>query len=95
MKRFLDGVQQPRWVQTTEIRPLNPRVTHHARLGIDSSNESTRRDAEDDEPGYAGMAGGKRSGWTTSCLGTGSAWVRRVSRRRVAVAERPDGSRES
>ena len=31
-------------------------MTHHARLGVDSSNESIRRDAEDDEPGYDGMA---------------------------------------
>lgn len=46
----------PRWVQSIELRPENPRVTHHARLGVDSSNESIRRDAEDPEPGYAGMA---------------------------------------
>src|SRR5213075_428827 len=41
------------------LRPDNPRVTHHARLGVDSSNESIRRDAEDEEPGYAGMAWGQ------------------------------------
>ena len=52
----IDG---PRWVESIEIRPDNPRVTHHARLGVDSSNESTRRDAEDQEPGYAGMAWGQ------------------------------------
>ena len=52
----LDG---PRWVESIEIRPCNPRVTHHARLGVDSSNESTRRDAEDEEPGYTGMAWGQ------------------------------------
>jgi tetratricopeptide (TPR) repeat protein len=50
---------EPRWIQSIEIRPENPRVTHHARLGVDSSNESLRRDAEDDEPGYAGMAWGQ------------------------------------
>ncbi|CAN5392168.1 hypothetical protein BH11PLA2_BH11PLA2_23440 [soil metagenome] len=49
-------LESPRWVQSIELRPDNPRVTHHARLGIDSSNESVRRDAEDPEPGYAGMA---------------------------------------
>ncbi len=49
----------PRWVQSIELRPDNPRVTHHARLGVDSSNESVRRDAEDPEPGYAGMAWGQ------------------------------------
>ncbi len=52
----LDG---PRWIESIEIRPDNPRVTHHARLGVDSSNESIRRDAEDEEPGYAGMAWGQ------------------------------------
>jgi tetratricopeptide (TPR) repeat protein len=49
----LDG---PRWIASIELRPTNPRATHHARLGVDSSNESIRRDAEDPEPGYAGMA---------------------------------------
>ncbi|HEY1381936.1 MAG TPA: hypothetical protein VGF55_34375, partial [Gemmataceae bacterium] len=52
----LDG---PRWVRSIELRPNNPRVTHHARLGVDASDESIRRDAEDDEPGYAGMAWGQ------------------------------------
>lgn len=52
----LDG---PRWIQSIELRPDNPRVTHHARLGVDSSGESIRRDAEDAEPGYAGMAWGQ------------------------------------
>lgn len=51
--------EELRWVQSIELRPENPRVTHHARLGIDSSYESIRRDAEDDEPGYAGMAWGQ------------------------------------
>jgi tetratricopeptide (TPR) repeat protein len=53
------SIDSPRWVQSIEIRPLNPRVTHHARLGVDSSNESARRDAEDDAPGYDGMAWGQ------------------------------------
>ena len=34
-------------------------MTHHARLGIDTSYESVRRDAEDDQPGYDGMAWGE------------------------------------
>lgn len=46
----------PRWIQSIELRADNPRVTHHARLGVDTSNESARRDAEDPEPGYVGMA---------------------------------------
>jgi tetratricopeptide (TPR) repeat protein len=49
----------PRWVESIELRPGNPRVTHHARLGVDSSNESIRRAAENKEPGYAGMAWGQ------------------------------------
>ena len=52
-------LESPRWVQSIELRPCNPRVTHHARLGVDSSNESTRRDAEDNQPGYPGMAWGQ------------------------------------
>jgi Tfp pilus assembly protein PilF len=52
-------LEGPRWVQSIELRPQNPRVTHHARLGVDSSNESIRRDKEDNEPGYAGMAWGQ------------------------------------
>ncbi|HEX3726348.1 MAG TPA: tetratricopeptide repeat protein [Pirellulales bacterium] len=49
----------PRWIRSIELRPDNPRVVHHARLGVDSSGESIRRDAEDDAPGYAGMAWGQ------------------------------------
>jgi tetratricopeptide (TPR) repeat protein len=52
-------LESPRWVQSIEIRPCNPRVTHHARLGVDSSNESARREGEDDQPGYSGMAWGQ------------------------------------
>lgn len=52
-------IDSPRWVSAIELRPQSPRVTHHARLGIDSTFESTRRDAEDSEPGYAGMAWGQ------------------------------------
>jgi tetratricopeptide (TPR) repeat protein len=53
------GITAPRWVQAIELRPDNPRVTHHARLGVDSSNESIRRDAADPAPGYEGMAWGQ------------------------------------
>jgi tetratricopeptide (TPR) repeat protein len=49
----------PQWVETIELRPTNPRVTHHARLGVDRTHESERRDAEDQEAGYAGMAWGQ------------------------------------
>jgi len=46
----------PRWVESIELRPENPRVTHHARLGVDRFNDSVRRNAEDGQPGYPGMA---------------------------------------
>ncbi|MCI0332552.1 MAG: tetratricopeptide repeat protein, partial [Planctomycetes bacterium] len=49
----------PQWVESIELRPVNPRVTHHARLGVDRTYESLRRDAEDDAPGYEGMAWGQ------------------------------------
>ncbi len=53
-------LDSPVWVESIELRPVNPRATHHARLGVDSSNESISRDvAEDPEPGYAGMAWGQ------------------------------------
>jgi len=50
---------EARWIRSVELRPVNPRATHHARLGVDSSGESIRRDAEDAEPGYAGMSWGQ------------------------------------
>jgi tetratricopeptide (TPR) repeat protein len=49
-------IESPRWVESIEIRPCNIRATHHARLGVDTSNESARRDGEDHQPGYAGMS---------------------------------------
>jgi tetratricopeptide (TPR) repeat protein len=51
-------LKESRWVRAVELRPLNPRVTHHGRLGIDVSGESIRRDAADPEEGYEGMAWG-------------------------------------
>jgi tetratricopeptide (TPR) repeat protein len=53
-------LKDSRWVRAVELRPLNPRVTHHVRLGIDVSGESVRRDAADPDPeeGYEGMAWG-------------------------------------
>ncbi|MGD9635139.1 MAG: tetratricopeptide repeat protein [Pirellulales bacterium] len=52
------NLEGPRWVESIELRPTNPRAVHHARLGIDTSYESVRRDAADAEPGYEGMAFG-------------------------------------
>ncbi|MCI0651651.1 MAG: tetratricopeptide repeat protein [Planctomycetes bacterium] len=53
------ALDAPRWICTVELRPENPRVTHHARLGIDRSHESARRDAADAEPGYDGVTWGQ------------------------------------
>ncbi len=50
---------QAHWIRAVELRPENPRVTHHARLGIDAAGESVRRDAADRDPGYEGMAWGQ------------------------------------
>jgi tetratricopeptide (TPR) repeat protein len=46
----------PRWVESIELKPENPRVTHHARLGVDTFNDSVRRNSKDGQPGYPGMA---------------------------------------
>jgi tetratricopeptide (TPR) repeat protein len=76
-------IDRPRWIRAVELRPENPRVLHHARLGIDTTLESVRRDAADPQPGYEGMAWGQDpSGqlitWTPGMLpdkGTlGTAW---------------------
>jgi hypothetical protein len=53
------NVTAPQWVESIELRPTNPRATHHARLGVDRTLESARRDAEDRLPGYEGMAWGQ------------------------------------
>jgi Tfp pilus assembly protein PilF len=53
------GIAGPQWVESIELRPTNPRATHHARLGVDRTNESARRDADDRLPGYEGMAWGQ------------------------------------
>jgi tetratricopeptide (TPR) repeat protein len=53
------AIETPQWVETIELRASNPRATHHARMGIDDSFESIRRDAADPEPGYEGMAWGQ------------------------------------
>lgn len=52
-------IKAPQWVESIELRPTNPRATHHARLGVDRSLESVRRDVDDRMPGYEGMAWGQ------------------------------------
>ncbi len=44
----------PRYVRALEFRPGNPRVVHHANLGIDRTRSSRRLDLRDPAPGYAG-----------------------------------------
>lgn len=61
-----------RYVRGVEIRPGNPRVIHHASVGIDRSRASRQLDARDPEPGFPGgmLSEGTRSpesraiGWT-------------------------------
>jgi tetratricopeptide (TPR) repeat protein len=53
------AITMPEWVEAIELRPTNPRATHHARLGVDRSFESVRRDAADPLLGYEGMAWGQ------------------------------------
>jgi len=43
------------FVRGVEFRPGHPASIHHAVVGVDASGESRRLDAEDPEPGYAGM----------------------------------------
>lgn len=52
-------ITSPEWVESIELVPSNPRATHHARLGVDRSLESIRREAADRLPGYEGMAWGQ------------------------------------
>src|SRR5437763_546266 len=60
-----------RFVRALEVRPDNPRVVHHASLGIDRTKSSRLLDARDEEPGYAGSMvldarypEGQLLGWT-------------------------------
>lgn len=60
-----------RWIEAVEIVPRNARVVHHARLLVDRTPASRRADADDTEPGYAGMTWGNAEtpdgilvGWT-------------------------------
>lgn len=53
------NLDSARWIKSIELRPTNPPVTHHARLGIDASGESARREGKDGQPGYDGMAWGQ------------------------------------
>ena len=49
------AVASTRYVRAVEFRPGNPRIVHHAVIGIDRTRASRRLDEEDPEPGYEGM----------------------------------------
>ena len=62
---------EPRFVKAMEFRPGNPRVVHHANIGIDRTRSSRQLDAKDPEPGYVGgmvpdarYPEGQLLGWT-------------------------------
>lgn len=64
-------IQETRFVRTVEIRPGNPRIIHHALVGVDEMRSSRRRDAADPGLGFAGMSMGDAGmpdgsllGWT-------------------------------
>ncbi|MBI4540820.1 MAG: hypothetical protein HY704_15060 [Gemmatimonadetes bacterium] len=48
-------VRETRFVRAVEVRPGDPRVVHHARMMIDTTDSSRRFDAEDAEVGFDGM----------------------------------------
>jgi len=60
-----------RYVRAMEFRPDNPRVVHHANIGVDRTRSSRRLDERDPEPGYVGgmvadarYPEGQLLGWT-------------------------------
>ena len=64
-------VAAARYVRAIEFHPGNPRVVHHANLGVDRTRSSRQLDLRDPEPGYAGSMErdarypeGQLLGWT-------------------------------
>src|ERR1700674_3032372 len=45
-----------RYVRAVEFHPDNPRILHHAAIGIDPSRLGRKLDRDDPEPGFAAMA---------------------------------------
>ncbi len=79
------SVSATAFVRAVELRPGNPRVVHHAIMGVDQTRSSARRDARDAEPGFEGMdlgdaqpPDGHLAGWTPGMAPVpavdGSAW---------------------
>jgi Flp pilus assembly protein TadD/mono/diheme cytochrome c family protein len=48
-------IQARRYVRAIEFRPGDSRAIHHARILIDETRQCRLRDAQDPEPGFAGM----------------------------------------
>ncbi len=48
-------IDSPRYVTSVELRPGDPRVVHHARMMIDTTDSSAILDREDEAPGFDGM----------------------------------------
>jgi Flp pilus assembly protein TadD len=66
------STHRARYVRAIEFRPDNPRVVHHANVGIDRTRSSRRLDGKDGAPGYAGgmvqdarYPEGQMLGWTS------------------------------
>ena len=59
-------IADTRYVRAIEFRPDNPRVLHHAAIGIDATRSSRQLDRQDKEPGFAAMPDGERKvfGWS-------------------------------
>jgi tetratricopeptide (TPR) repeat protein len=54
----VNELESPRWIRSVELRPGNPAVVHHARILVDRTSDSRRRDAADQQPGFPGMDAG-------------------------------------
>ena len=48
------SVPATRYVRGLEFRPGNARIVHHARISLDRTGHSRRRDEQDSEPGFSG-----------------------------------------
>jgi len=59
-------IADTRYVRAIEFQPDNPRVLHHAAVGVDASRSSRQLDRQDPEPGFAAMPEGERKvfGWS-------------------------------
>jgi tetratricopeptide (TPR) repeat protein len=77
---------RPRYVKALVFKPDNPRVVHHANIGIDRTGSSRLQDERDPGPGYSGgmvedarYPDGQLLGWTPGqtahTVPDGTAWL--------------------